>query len=1069
MFAETSFIFSQMQPATLFGKKNYLILLLGLGILVLGFTLMCLDNQPYGFGVVGLTIGPGLVLIGLLIPFGSILANLNNSNQEKHSSSFDKVNCWIGWLVFVLSLGVYLLTLEPTASFWDCGEFIAAAYKLQVPHAPGAPLFLLLGRIFSLLALGEVTKVAFWINSISALASAFTVLFLFWTITILTRKAVLKSGTTPTNWQIFLILSSGVIGSLSFAFSDSFWFSAVEAEVYALSSFFTAFVVWAMLKWERSSSPEVGYRWLLLIAYMMGLSIGVHLLNLLAIPAMAFIYYYRHYSFTWRGAALTFVISLLLIGVMMAGIITGLPTLAGTFELFFVNSVGLPFRSGLIIFGLLFVGLLFYSFRWVRQKQKPVFQLLLLSFIYILVGYSSYLIIPIRSNYNPLLDENNPEDILSFIAYLKREQYEQRPLFYGPQYSTELIDQEQGKPEYVKGKDRYEVADYKIVPVYDPKGLQLLPRLYSKEPNHLNEYQKWVAIDKNNSPTFRQNILYLLRYQLGHMYGRYFLWNFVGRDSDIQHAGVNWPWKQDQSLPHRIATNKARNAYFALPLLLGLVGLWYQYRRQRKDAIVVGLLFLFTGAAIAFYLNQPPVEPRERDYAFVGSFYAFAIWIGMGVPALAQGFQQISKSLVVSVTGAAGLSLLVPILLIQQNWDDHDRSDRYFATDMAHNILASCAPNAILFTNGDNDTFPLWYAQEVEGFRTDVRVIVLSYLNTDWYISQMKRPAYTSAPLPISLEKEQYQFSINSYLPYVAQPQVAAGMDVTQFISLVKQNHPALQVQAQDGRMFLSFPTKKFFLLVNKAAVLRQGIISSDRQAQVVNQMNWEIPQNGMEKKQLIIFDILATNNWQRPIYFSSTLNQDDFMYFKPYLQNEGMVYRLLPALNSGTKSEPYVAKEIMYQNLMQKFRWRNLQDPRIYYDETYLSTLVTNYRQQFYDLAEAYFMAGDAAQARNIINHCLTVLPDQSLPYDYQTVQLAELLAKTGEKEKSETIRDKITKRATQGLRYYLADGNSLFTREIQINLLTLQQLTVTAHNLNQKQKAAELENLFMTYYNRL
>ncbi|PSR57333.1 DUF2723 domain-containing protein [Adhaeribacter arboris] len=1030
---------------------------------------MCLDDKPYGFGVLGLTIGPALVVIGLLIPFGSILLGNRNAEKKTDKTRFDKINYGVGWLVFTLSLGVYFFTLEPTASFWDCGEFIAAAYKLQVPHAPGAPLFLLLGRMFSLLALGEVAKVAFWINSISALASAFTVLFLFWTITILTRKAVLKLGTTPTNWQIFLIISSGVIGSFSFAFSDSFWFSAVEAEVYALSSFFTAFVVWAMLKWESSSSSAVGYRWLLLIAYMMGLSIGVHLLNLLAIPAMAFIYYYRHYSFTWRGATITFVISLLLIGVFMAGIITGLPTLAGAFELFFVNSIGLPFRSGLLIFGLLFVSLLLYGLRRAHQKQKPVGQLLLLSFIFILVGYSSYLIIPIRSNYNPLLDENNPEDIISFIAYLKREQYEQRPLFYGPQYATELIDQKQGKPEYVKGRNRYEVADYKIVPVYDPKGLQLLPRLYSKEPSHLNEYQKWVAIDKNNPPTFRQNILYLLRYQLGHMYGRYFLWNFVGRDSDIQHAGVNWPWKSNQPLPHRIATNKAQNAYYALPLLLGLLGFWYHYRRQRKDATMVGLLFLFTGAAIAFYLNQPPIEPRERDYAFVGSFYAFAIWIGLGVPALAQVFQRISKSLLVPVTVAVGLSLLVPILLFQQNWDDHDRSDRYFATDMAHNILSSCAPNAILFTNGDNDTFPLWYAQEVEGFRTDVRVIVLSYLNTDWYISQMKRPAYTSAPLPISLEKEQYQFSTNSYLPYVAQPQVAAGMDVTQFISLVKQNHPALQVQAQDGRMFLSFPTKKFFLPVNKAAVLPKGIVPANRKAQVVDQITWEISPNGMEKKQLIIFDILASNNWQRPVYFSSTLNQDDFMYFKPYLQNEGMTYRLLPALNPNPGPEPYVAKEIMYQNLMQKFRWRNLQNPRIFYDETYQATIVTNYRQQFYALAEAYFIAGDAVQARNIINRCLTVLPDQSLPYDYQTVQLAELLAKTGEKEKSEAIRDTITQRATQALQYYLTDNNSVFTREIQINLLTLQQLTVTAQNLNQKQKAAELENLFMTYYNRL
>ncbi|QNF35758.1 DUF2723 domain-containing protein [Adhaeribacter swui] len=1029
---------------------------------------MGLDDQPYGFGIVGLTIGPGLVILGLLIPFRAIFAGLAGNNPQT-ADLLPRVNRWAGWFIFALTLAVYLLTLEPTASFWDCGEFIAAAYKLQVPHAPGAPLYLLLGRLFSLLAFGEVTRVAFYINSISALASAFTVLFLFWTITILAKRLLVKPATAPTKLQVFLIISSGAVGAFSFAFSDSFWFSAVEAEVYALSSFFTAFVVWAMLQWQGSNNQMVGYRWLLLIAYMMGLSIGVHLLNLLAIPAMAFIYYYHQYTFTWRGALLTFLLSLALIGIMMSGIITGLPSVAGAFELFFVNAVGLPFRSGLLLFGIIFMGLLIFGLRKSHQNQKTGVQLFLLSFVFIVVGYSSYLIIPIRSNYNPLLDENNPEDVLSFISYLKREQYEQRPLLYGPQYATGLIDQKPGKPEYTKGKETYEIADYKIEPVYDPKGLQLLPRLYSSDPNHLTEYQKWVSIDPSKLPTFGQNLLYMLRYQLGHMYGRYFLWNFVGRDSDVQHAGVNWPRNNNQALPYNVATNKARNAYFALPLLLGLMGLFYQYRRQQKDAIVIGLLFVFTGVAIAFYLNQPPIEPRERDYAFVGSFYAFAIWIGLGIPALALGLQKILKKWWFPVITATSFGLLVIAIMLQQNWDDHDRSERYFATDMAHNMLASCAPNAILFTNGDNDTFPLWYAQEVEGFRRDVRVIVSTFLNTDWYINQMKRPAYESAPLPISLSPEHYQFSTNSYLPYVAQPQVATGMDVTQFISLVKQNHPVLQVQAQDGRMFLSFPTKKFFLPVDKAAVLRSQSVPADRQNQIVDQLTWEIPQKGMERKQLILFDILATNNWQRPVYFSSTLNQNDFMYFKPYLQNEGMAYRLLPVKELKTGPEPYVAKEIMYQNLMQQFRWRNLQNPAIYYDETYLNTLVTNYRQQFYVLAESFYQAGNTQKAREIINYCLKVLPDKSLPYDYQTVPLAELLAKTGDQQQSEAIRNKITARANQALQYYLAGNNALFTREIQLNLLTLQQLTLTAQNLNQTQKAAELENLFLNFYNRL
>ncbi len=1053
-------------PISFFRKPNYLILLLGISILASGFITMTLDTEPYGFGWLGITLGPILVMMGLLIFFFSIFAG-SQATQTRVQTKFKRWNCRVGWAVFAGALGVYFRTLEPTASFWDCGEFIAAAYKLQIPHAPGAPLFLLMGRLFSFLALGDVTRVAFWINAVSALTSAFTVLFLFWTITHLAQRVLLQPNEQPQGWGVYLIMGSGAVGALSFAFSDSFWFSAVEAEVYALSSFFTALVVWAILRWESSVTKAAGFRWLLLIAYLMGLSIGVHLLNLLAIPAMAFVYYFRRYPFTWRGAALTLVISLLLIGVVLWGIIPGLPALAGNLELFCVNTLGLPFTSGLWLFGVLLGGILGYGLRRTHQQNQPVGQLLLLSFLYILLGYSAYLIIPIRSNYNPLLDENNPENILSFISYLKREQYEQRPLLYGPQYSTELIDQKSNEPEYVKGKDRYEIVDYKIEPVYDPKGQQLLPRLYSKDPVHLEEYRKWVNIDPNQPPAFGQNLLYLLRYQLGHMYGRYFLWNFVGRDSDIQHAGVNWPGETDQNIPYPVAVNKARNAYFGLPLLLGLAGLIFQYRRNRADSVAVGLLFVFTGLAIAFYLNQPPVEPRERDYAFVGSFYAFAIWIGLGVPAVAQAVSRFRKYTPLRISVATGLGLAVPGLLFWQNLDDHDRSQRYFAADTAYNMLNSCAPNAILFTNGDNDTFPLWYAQEVEGIRRDVRVVVLTFLNTDWYIDQMKRLSYISAPLPISLQKENYQFSTNGYLPYVPKPQVAAGMDLQQFISLVKQNHPVLQVMAQDGRTFLSLPTKKFFLKVDKPAVRQSQNIPPDRRSQVVDQMEWELPPNGMEKKQLVIADILVTNNWQRPVYFATTVNQNDYRFLQPYLQNEGLTYRLLPARNPDTAADAYVAKDIMYQNLMQKFRWRNLQNPAVYYDETYQSTLVPIMRQQFFELAQAYFQAGDIAKARAVINRCLQVLPDAALPYDFQTVPLAELLAKTSAKAQSEAIRNILATRATQALQYYMVQNNPLFTREIQLNLLTLQQLTLTAHHLNQPQKAAELEGIFMKYYN--
>ncbi|MDX5345838.1 MAG: DUF2723 domain-containing protein, partial [Hymenobacteraceae bacterium] len=508
-----------------------------------------------------------------------------------------------------MALLVYVRTLEPTTNFWDCGEFIASAYKLQVPHPPGAPLFLLVGRMFSLLAFGDVTQVAYWVNMVSALSSAFTILFLFWTITLLAKRILLKPDAAPSSAQTTVILGSGLVGALSYTFSDSFWFSAVEAEVYAFSSFFTAFVVWAMLKWSSTEKLQQRYHWLILIAYMIGLSIGVHLLNLVAIPAMAFVYYLRNYRFSYKGSLLTLGISLAIIAFIMWGIIPGLPALAGSFEIFFVNAIGLPFGGGNLVFLLIFIAAVIWVLRYSIKKQKKLLQTAVLCFIYILIGYSSYLIIPIRSSYDPLIDENNPEDILSFVSYLRREQYEQRPLFYGPQFSSQIIKQKKDRPLYTKSGGEYKVVDYKYETVYNPKDMTLLPRLYSNLPHHLREYNKWINFRENQNPTMAENLTYLFRYQLGHMYGRYFLWNFVGRDSDIQHAGVLWPWEQQPGLPHNVATNKARNNYYLLPLLLGIACCLFHFRKKKNDAVVLMLLFIFTGLAIAFFLNQPPIEP----------------------------------------------------------------------------------------------------------------------------------------------------------------------------------------------------------------------------------------------------------------------------------------------------------------------------------------------------------------------------------------------------------------------------------------------------------------------------
>jgi hypothetical protein len=982
-------------------------------------------------------------------------------------NNYHKINNIIGWIIFLIAATVYGSTIEPTASFWDAGEFIACSYKLLVPHPPGAPFYLLVARIFSMFAGDNVLLVAPLINFLSGLVSAFTVLFLFWAITRMGRKLLVRNA-EPTFGQTLLIMGSGMVGALAFTFSDSFWFSAVEAEVYGMSAFFSAFVFWAMLKWESKASEVSSDKWLILIAYMVGLSIGVHLLNLLAIPALAFIYYYRKTSKpTRKGAIITFLLSSLVIVVILWGIIPGLPSLAGSFEVFFINNIGLPFGSGIWIFLALFIGLIIYGFRYSFRHNQRYLNTALLSLVFILIGYASYMIIPIRSAYDPTIDENDPENIVSFVSYLKREQYGDRPLFYGPQFTAEVIDQEQGDPRYIKGKDKYEIVDYKVEPVYDPKDMSLLPRIYSNQPMHIQEYKKWVPIQEGRKPTMGENLSFLMKYQLGHMYWRYFLWNFVGRDSDVQNAGVLWPTESAQGLPDRVAESKARNNFYMLPLILGIVGLVFQIRRDQKDALVVGLLFLFTGLAIALYLNQPPVEPRERDYTFAGSFFAFSIWIGLGVLGVADLLQKFIKSDVARAVVATLLCLSVPVVMAAQGWDDHDRSDRYNSVDSAKNLLSSLAPNAILFTNGDNDTFPLWYAQEVEGFRTDVRVAVLSYLNTDWYIDQMKRRSYKSAPLPISLETENYRQGTNDYLPFVERPEVKAGIDLKRYISLVKENHEVLQVAAQNAKPFLSFPTKIFTLDVDKAAVIQNKAVPQDRQNNIVPQLNFNIGKSAIEKKHLVILDILATNNWKRPVYFSTTTSSSDYLNLQPYFQLEGLAYRIVPVKNPDAESEGYVEKDIMYENMMRKFSWRNLDDPTIFYDDSYVSQLPPNTRDKFYRLATAYLQAGDKAKAKEVIDRCLTVMPDKSIPYDYYTPQFIEPMAAVGERKQALGILNVMAKRASKALAYYANDPNSaLFDREVQTNFMILQQLIMSARALGLEQKATELEQTFMKYY---
>ncbi|GAA4509264.1 DUF2723 domain-containing protein [Hymenobacter ginsengisoli] len=985
---------------------------------------------------------------------------------------FHKWNTLVGWLIFATATTIYLLTLEPTASFWDCGEFIASSYKLQVPHPPGAPAFLLLGRLFSLLSFGNVTKVAVLINGLSALSSGFTVLFLFWIITHLARKLVVPSDAKagnlppaslpPSGAQTCLILSAGAVGALAFAFSDSFWFNAVEGEVYALSTLCTAAVVWIMLQWESHADEPDSARWLLLIAYIIGLSIGVHLLNLLTLPALGLIYYYRRTPKpTLAGSLLTLGGSFALLGLVLVGIIPGLPALAGQLEVALVNSLGVPFNTGIVLFLVLLAGFIYAGFRVSFRLQSPRLNTLMLGFVFLLIGYSSYLVVPIRSSFQPTINENNPSDVLSFVSYLRREQYGAHPLLYGPQFDAQPIGYQDLAPRYrrdLKSKTYQEILPREQEPMYRPEDKVFLPRLYS---SNLQEYQKWVPdLQAGVRPTLAQNLTFLVKYQLGHMFWRYFGWNYVGRDSDIQQAGVVTPFGPARStLPTRIGQSFAHNNFLALPLLLGLLGLWYQVRRARQDAWVAGWLFFMTGLAIVLYLNQPPFEPRERDYTYTGATFAFAIWIGLGVLGLAAVLGKVVRAERLRVGLALALALVIPGILVVQGWNDHDRSHRYLSEDFAKNLLDSCAPNAILFTNGDNDTFPLWYVQEVEGYRTDVRVAVLSYLNTDWYIQQMRRRAYRSAPFPLALPATAYASGTNDFLPYVANPAVQR-MNLREFLGLVKDQNPLLQAQAPaGGARLLALPASSFFLPVDTAAVKRLGIIPADRHRQLVSHLDWHMGESGIEKKSLVLLDLIATNNWQRPLYFSSTVNPDDFLNLQPYFQLEGLAYRLLPLRNpapSTPEQVGYVELDLNYQKLINTFAYRGLRDDTIFYDENNLH-FPTNYREKFARLAAAYLAAGNRQQAAAVATFCLQVLPNAAIQYDFYSPQLVPALVAGGERARANEILDTTARQAQQVLTYAAAHPDGSISEDTQAtSYLTLQSVYRAAVQVGDTARAA-------------
>lgn len=966
---------------------------------------------------------------------------------------FQKINNIGGWLAFAVALITYWLTFEETASYWDCGEFIAVAYKLEVSHPPGAPLYMLLGRMFSFLAFGDVTRIAYWINSLSVLASAFTILFLFWSITLLGRKLMgITKDEQLTEGQMWTLVGAGLVGSLAFTFSDSFWFSAVEAEVYAMSAFFTAFVVWGILKWDVIEDEAAANRWLVFVAYVVGLSIGVHMLNLVTIPALALIYYFKKYKPTQWGIIAALGVGGGIVIFINDFIVPGLPSLAGNFEVFFINNVGLPFGSGVIVFCLLVIGGLVYGIRYSHTKNKPLLNTFLLSTAFILIGYGSYATIVIRSNFNTPINENAPKDVMSFVRYLKREQYGSRPLLYGPYFTAKPIDYKEDGVVYTKGKDKYEITDRKFEYVYEPGQETILPRAWN--PEYKQQYRNIMGLREGEKPTFAQNIYYMFRQQIGHMYMRYIMWNFAGRASDIQDADWIGPRDWFEKLPQELAENRARNNFFMIPFVLGLIGMFYQFLKDTKNFAVVALLFIMTGVAVVVYLNSPPVEPRERDYIYSGSTYAFTFWIGFAVIALVSLVQRVLKSEKSSAVLVTLLAMSAPVLMASQGWDDHNRSDRFFSVDSGKNYLSSCDSNAILYTGGDNDTFMLWYAQEVEEHRPDVRVVVFSYYNTDWYIEQTMLKINQSEPFKYTLTADNYRQGGPNDVLYYTDLKIPS-MDIRQYLDLLKKNFPQLRYERTN-----IVPSKVFTLDIDREAVMAKGIIPKGMDSLVVDQMRFRLKGNALEKKDLAFLDVLATNNWERPIYLNNTSLAQLNLEMRDYVVQEGNAFRVLPVRNNRSDRENLVNVESSYKKMIQDFGYRGLDNPRLYYNEDYRG-FVQNHRGSLNSLAEALIDQGDLNRGKEVLYFNLARMPDVAVRYDITTVSTVEQLFRVGDNDKASEIALMLGTRAEDMVTYEMQKYTGI-SMEVRKNLYILGELQRILYENNQTELAKKFDDAY-------
>ncbi|HEY4325274.1 MAG TPA: DUF2723 domain-containing protein [Mucilaginibacter sp.] len=999
---------------------------------------------------------------------------------------YNKINNFLGWLCFAIASVTYVLTLEPSVSFWDCGEFISCAYRLQVSHQPGYPLFAMLGKAFSLLSLGDHTKVPYFTNLMAALASAATIMFLFWTITALAKKLLIdRSGVAIEQTKLYLVMGAGLIGALAFTYTDTFWFSAVETIVFALSSLCTAVVFWAILKWEAHADEPGADRWIICIAYVIGLSIGIHLLNLLTIPAVTMVYYFRRgKTKTVKGAVIAFLISIVILALVQFGIRGYTIYFAALSDLYFVNSLGFSFGSGAVAFFTVLAGFIAYGIWYSIRNKKPVLNLALLCAAFIYLGYSSFVYVPIRAAAGINLNNSHPDNAFTLYSYLNRIQYGETPLLTGPYFDAKIVDEKEGSTIYQKGKFRYENAGKNISYVYDHT--TLLPRIWSTESDpyyaqNSQFYKQWLQIPDGQAPTFADNLKWMFSWQLYQMYGRYFLWNFVGRynemDGQQSATDINGNWTSGifdgaKHLPKSVLNGTNYAPLYALPLVLGLLGAVYHYRQNQRDALVIALLFFFTGIAIVLYVNQNSIQPRERDYSYVGSFYAFAIWIGLGVIALAELVRKKLNARMAAMGSFIICLFAVPVLLACKEWKGHDRSTKKVAHDMAYNFLISCPKDAILFTYGDNDTYSLWYDQEVEGIRPDVRIVCLSLFSGDWYIHQMQSKSNQSAPLPITLPFEKYKTGVRDVI-YYNDAKIADPVEVKDVFDFITSDDARAKVTYQNGETLNYLPTRNFKLTINPDEVVKNGVVTPEQKNKIATTMEWKSTSNYITKDKLAMLDILAHNDWKRPICFTATMGPESMFGLQPYLYKEGFVYHLIPfKTDTANNRETKTNSLVMYNNVVNKFKFGNYKHAK-YLDNVSATQYYLTMELTFNDLAQGLIKDGHRDLALKAIHKFDEQMPD--INPDIDTAAHKFFMAQTAYKLDDLKLGNKYVKSVddfiTDQLDYnysLLQNKQDIDQRTVQIGMQLLSGMTDTAKNNNQTELNSQLLAQLKDYENK-